>query len=209
MPSPIVLATRNRDKIFEMRDALADLPIQLLSLDDFPESPEVIEDGDTLEANAIKKALAIHHYTHLPAVADDTGLMVDALNGAPGVFSSRFAGPHATYSDNVQKLLRLMENIPLPQRTAEFRSMIAFAVNDETHLVDGKCWGQITLAPRGAAGFGYDPVFLVPELNKTFAELTLAEKNQISHRGRALAAFKALLIEGKYFTSNFTGVAGK
>ncbi len=189
---PIVLATRNHDKIIEIREALADLPVQLLSLDDFPQAPEVIEDGDTLEANAAKKALAIHHFTQLPAIADDTGLMVEALNGAPGVYSSRFAGPGATYSDNVQKLLRLMEHIPAPQRTAEFRAVIAFAVNGKTHLVDGRCRGQIAFAPRGASGFGYDPVFLVPELNKTFAELTLAEKNQISHRGRALAALKAL-----------------
>jgi XTP/dITP diphosphohydrolase len=191
--SQLVLATRNQDKIIEIREALADLPIKILSVADFPAAPEVIEDGETLEANAIKKALAIHRHTNLPAVADDTGLMVDALNGAPGVYSNRFAGPNATYSDNVKKLLRSMEGFPALQRTAEFRSVMALAVDGKTYCVDGRCRGEITFAPRGNSGFGYDPVFLVPELNKTFAELTIAEKNQISHRGRALTAFKALL----------------
>jgi XTP/dITP diphosphohydrolase len=191
----IVLATRNQDKIIEIRDALAGLSIQILNLNSFPGAPEVIEDGDTLAANAIKKALAIHQHTNLPAVADDTGLMVEALDGAPGVFSSRFAGPGATYADNVQKLLNLMEGVPPSQRSAEFRTVIALMVQGKAHVVEGRCHGQITLAPRGSNGFGYDPVFLVPELNKTFAELTLAEKNQVSHRGRALRAFKVLLQE--------------
>jgi XTP/dITP diphosphohydrolase len=193
--SKIILATRNQHKVIEIREALADLPIQVLSLENFPEAPEVEEDRDTLEANAIKKALAIHRHTHLSAVADDTGLMVEALNGAPGVYSSRFAGPNATYADNVQKLLQMLEGIPLPQRSAEFRTVIALVINDQTHVVEGRCCGQITLAPRGNSGFGYDPVFLVPELNKTFAELTLAEKNRLSHRGRALAAFKEFLLK--------------
>jgi XTP/dITP diphosphohydrolase len=192
--STLVLATRNQDKIIEIREALAGLPIQFFSVADFPDAPEVIEDGETLEANAIKKALAIHRHTNLPAVADDTGLMVDALNGAPGVYSSRFAGPNATYSDNVKKLLRSMEGIPALQRTAEFCSVMALAVDGKTHCVEGRCRGEITFAPRGDSGFGYDPVFLVPELNKTFAELTITEKNQLSHRGRALAAFKSLLL---------------
>jgi len=193
--SKLVLATRNQDKVIEIRDALAGLPFQILNLDSFPKAPKVIEDGDTLAANAIKKALAIHQHTNLPAVADDTGLMVDALDGAPGVFSSRFAGPGATYADNVQKLLRLLDGMPPSQRTAEFHTVIAVAVQGKTHLVEGRCRGQITLAPRGSNGFGYDPVFCVPELNKTFAELTLAEKNRVSHRGRALRAFKVLLQE--------------
>ncbi|MDZ7363176.1 MAG: XTP/dITP diphosphatase [candidate division KSB1 bacterium] len=191
----IVLATRNQDKIIEIRDALAGLSIQIFNLDSFPNAPEVIEDGETLEANAIKKALAIHQHTNLPAVADDTGLMVEALDGAPGVFSSRFAGPGATYADNVQKLLRLMKGVPPAQRSAEFRTVIALAVQGKTHVVEGRCRGEITLAPAGSNGFGYDPVFFVPELNKTFAELTLAEKNRVSHRGRALNAFKVLLQE--------------
>jgi XTP/dITP diphosphohydrolase len=149
--SSIVLATRNQDKIIEIREALAGLPIQFFSVVDFPNVPEVIEDGETLEANAIKKALAIHRHTNLPAVADDTGLMVDALNGAPGVYSSRFAGPNATYSDNVKKLLRLMEGIPAPQRTAEFRSVMALAVDGKTYCVDGRCVAARSSSPRAAA----------------------------------------------------------
>lgn len=189
----LVLATHNRDKVAELRESLHGLPIQIFGLDYFPVAPEVDEDGDTLEANAIKKALAIHAYTQLPAVADDTGLMVDALNGAPGVYSSRYAGPQATYADNVQKLLRELTGVPDMQRTAEFRTVMALALDGKIHLVEGKCRGRITLAPRGDNGFGYDPVFCVPELNKTFAELTLTEKNKISHRGKASAAFKGLL----------------
>lgn len=194
----LVLATHNRDKVVELRESLHGLPIQILSLDHFPGAPEVEEDGVTLEANAIKKALAIHAYTQLPAVADDTGLMVDALNGAPGVYSSRYAGPQATYADNVQKLLRELTGIPELQRRAEFRTVMALVCAGKSHLVEGRCRGRITLAPRGENGFGYDPVFLVPELNKTFAELTMAEKNQISHRGKASAAFNALLRQLKF-----------
>lgn len=195
--SQFVLATHNRDKVVELRESLAVLPIQILGLDDFPGAPEVEEDGDTLEANAIKKALAIHAHTHLPAVADDTGLMVEALNGAPGVYSSRYAGPQARYADNVQKLLRELAGVPAMQRTAEFRTVMALTLDGKIYLVEGKCRGRITLAPAGDNGFGYDPVFFVPELNKTFAELTLAEKNKISHRGKAAAAFKALLVKLK------------
>ena len=191
----LVLATHNRDKVVELRESLHGLPIQILSLDHFPNAPEVEEDGDTLEANAIKKALAIHAHTQLPAVADDTGLMVDTLNGAPGVYSSRYAGPQATYADNVQKLLRELAGVPELQRRAEFRTVMALVCEGKTHLVEGRCCGRITLAPRGKNGFGYDPVFFVPELNKTFAELALAEKNKISHRGKATEAFKTLLTE--------------
>jgi len=194
----LVLATHNRDKVVELRQSLQGLPIQILSLDHFPDAPEVEEDGDTLEANAIKKALAIHAHTQLPAVADDTGLMVDALNGAPGVYSSRYAGPQATYADNVQKLLHELRGVPELQRRAEFRTVMALVSDGKTHLVEGRCRGRITLAPRGNNGFGYDPVFFVPELNKTFAELTLAEKNQISHRGKAAAAFNALLMKSTF-----------
>ena len=191
----LVLATHNRDKVVELRESLHGLPIQILSLDHFPNAPEVEEDGDTLEANAIKKALAIHAHTQLPAVADDTGLMVDTLNGAPGVYSSRYAGPQATYADNVQKLLRELAGVPELQRRAEFRTVMALVCEGKTHLVEGRCCGRIMLAPRGKNGFGYDPVFFVPELNKTFAELALAEKNKISHRGKATEAFKTLLTE--------------
>ncbi|MEK7729799.1 MAG: RdgB/HAM1 family non-canonical purine NTP pyrophosphatase [candidate division KSB1 bacterium] len=186
----IVLATRNRDKVIEMRDALAAMPIDILTLESFPSAPEVVEDGDTLEANAAKKAMAIHAHTGLPALADDTGLFVEALHGAPGVFSSRYAGERASYRDNVQKLLAALKDVPEHKRGAEFRSVIAFAVEGEVHFIKGACAGNIGSAPKGAGQFGYDPVFIAHETQRTFAEMTLAEKNLVSHRGRALAAFK-------------------
>jgi XTP/dITP diphosphohydrolase len=189
----LVLATRNRDKVIEMRDTLAEMPIDILTLDGFPEAPEVVEDGDTLEANAAKKASMIHAHTGLPALADDTGLFVDALDGAPGVFSSRYAGEGASYRDNVQKLLAAMKDVPEHERRAEFRCVIAFAVEGEVHFIKGACAGNIGYAPRGPGRFGYDPVFIASATGRTFAEMTLAEKNVVSHRGRALAAFKAFV----------------
>ncbi len=189
----IVLATRNRDKVFEMRETLAELPVKILTLDIFPSAPEVIEDGDTLEANAAKKALAIHSHTGLPALADDTGLFVDALGGAPGVYSGRYAGENASYRDNVQKLLAAMQGVPEHQRRAEFRSVIAFAVEGEVRFIKGACAGNIGYAPKGSGQFGYDPVFIASATGRTFAEMSLAEKNDVSHRGRALSAFKEFL----------------
>ena len=186
----IVLATRNRDKVFEMQETLAEMPIVILTLEGFPHAPEVVEDGDTLEAKASKKARMIHAHTGMPALADDTGLFVEALHGAPGVYSSRYAGESATYRDNVQKLLGAMKNVPEHQRRAEFRSVIAFAVEGEVHLIKGVCEGAIGYAPKGEGQFGYDPVFIASATGRTFAEMTLAEKNNVSHRGRALAAFK-------------------
>lgn len=189
----IVLATRNRDKVLEMRETLAEMPIEILTLDSFPQAPDVIEDGDTLEANARKKALAIHAHTGLPALADDTGLFVAALNGAPGVYSGRYAGENASYRDNVQKLLTAMRHVPEHARAAEFRSVIAFAVEGEVHFIKGVCPGMIGDAPKGAGQFGYDPVFIATATKRTFAEMSLAEKNDVSHRGRALSAFKEFL----------------
>lgn len=191
----LVLATRNRDKIREMQENLAALPIRLLTLDDFPHAPEVVEDGDTLEANARKKAIVIHQSTGLPALADDTGLFVHALNGAPGVFSARFAGEKASYSDNVQKLLAEMKSVPTQQRGAEFRCVMAFANDEGVHFIKGACPGDIAFAPKGDGQFGYDPIFIAEATQKTFAEMTLAEKNLVSHRGLALAAFQRFLIK--------------
>jgi len=176
-----------------MRAALVDLPVRLLSLDDFASAPNVVENGVTLEENAVKKVRAIHEFTGLPALADDTGLMVAALNGAPGVYSSRYAGLHATYADNLKKLLQALDGYALPHRQAVFRAVMAFAHEGKIEVVDGKCAGTIALAPRGVGKFGYDPVFIVNSVGKTFAEMTVAEKNQISHRGRALKATRKLL----------------
>ncbi len=189
----LLLATRNRDKVEEIREALAGLEIELITVDELGPLPEVIEDQDTLQGNAIKKAATLASISGLLALADDTGLEVDALNGAPGVYSSRFSGENATYTENVAKLIREMEGIPEAQRTARFRCVIAVASADRVETVDGVCEGMITTAPQGSGGFGYDPVFLVPSSGKTFAELSLAEKNRISHRGRALQRARQLL----------------
>ena len=182
----IVLATRNRDKVNEIRDLLIDLEVQILTLNDFPEVPEIIEDRETLEQNAYKKAKTVFDATGILSVADDTGLEVDALNGQPGVYSSRFAGEQATYDDNVNKLLQEMENVPDDQRSAIFRTVISIVGENINELVEGRCKGIIVRHKKGNGGFGYDPVFYVPEYRRTFAEMPLSLKNQISHRGQAL-----------------------
>jgi len=194
-PRDLILATRNRDKVVEIRAGLShvDGRLRLLTLDDFPNAPDVIEDGETLEENAIKKAREIYHATGLPALADDTGLMVDALDGAPGVYSGRYAGPHATYVENLQKLLRELEGYDLSKRKARFCCVIAFAHENKIECVRGECDGTIALMPHGSGKFGYDPVFVVDGLGKTYAEMSMVEKNQISHRGRALRAVEELL----------------
>ena len=191
----LVLATRNRDKVIEMRDKLAELPIDILTLDHFSGAPEVVEDGDTLEANAEKKARMIHAHTGLPALGDDTGLFVEALHSGPGVLSARYAGEGASYRDNVFKLLAAMRDVPEHERAAEFRCVIAFAVEGEVRFIKGACAGRIGYAPKGEGQFGYDPVFIANETQRTFAEMSLAEKNVLSHRGRALAALAELLRE--------------
>lgn len=196
VPLDLLLATRNRDKVVEIRTALAHLEgrLRLLTLDEFPNVPEVVEDGETLEANAIKKAQVVHRATGLPTLADDTGLMVDALQGAPGVYSGRYAGAQATYAENVAKLLREMKGYEAPHRTARFCAVIAFAHDNKIETAQGVCEGSIARAPRGAGKFGYDPVFIVDGVGKTYAEMNPAEKNQISHRGRAMRAAGELLI---------------
>ncbi len=190
-PHDIVLATHNPDKVVEIRAALSDIPIRLLTLEVFPKAPHVVEDGETLEANAVKKARAIHEHTGLPALADDTGLMVTALKGEPGVYSSRYAGPNASYDDNRRKLLTAMEGVT--ERSAEFRAVIAFANASGIQAVQGSCAGTIATTPRGRGKFGYDPIFIVDGVGKTFAEMSLAEKNLVSHRGRALRAMREVL----------------
>ncbi len=191
----MVLATRNRDKVLEIRAGLTDFAVEILSLEAFPQAPEVIEDGETLEANAAKKAVMIHEYTGLPALADDSGLFVAALHGAPGVYSNRYAGEQATYQDNVKKLLWEMRAVPAAARAAEFVSVMAFAHNGQVHLLRGVCPGSIAPAPRGEGQFGYDPVFIVAGRSRSFAEMTLAEKNIVSHRGLVLVEFKKLFLQ--------------
>ena len=190
----IVLATRNRHKGEELSALLGDLGIQIRTLADFPAAQEVEEDGATCEANAIKKATEIARATGLPAVADDTGLEVDALGVRPGVYAARYAGEGATYEDNCRKLLQELEGIPRAKRSARFLTAAAIALpSGEVQVVQGMLKGLITEKPVGAHGFGYDPVFLVPELGKTLAELTAAEKNCISHRAKAFVQAKEIL----------------
>ena len=191
----IVLATHNKDKCLEMMDVLSNFNIELLTLYEFSHIGEIVEDGATLEDNALIKARIVHKLTKLPSLADDTGLEVEALGGAPGVFSARYSGENASYSDNVNKLLKDMENVPNGKRMAKFRTVMAF-VDDEMELIaEDFVEGIITDVTKGVDGFGYDPVFYVPEINKTYAEMSIKEKNQISHRGKALMKMQKLLQE--------------
>lgn len=167
--------------------------MDIMTLDRFPEIPALVEDGQTLAENALKKARTVCDYTQLFCLADDTGLEVDYLGGAPGVYSSRFAGPDATYDDNVEKLLQRLEGVPREQRTARFRCVVALVSPTVEQVVEGVCEGIIGEERRGQGGFGYDPVFFVPELGQTFAEMPLALKNEISHRGRALKKARVVL----------------
>jgi XTP/dITP diphosphohydrolase len=197
-PLRIVLATRNRGKVAEIRALLEGLPVDLLDAGAFPDAPEVEEDAPTLEGNARKKALALHAHTGLPAVADDTGLEVSALGGRPGVHAARYAGPAADDAANRAKLLREMEGAA--DRSARFRTVIAFAgapsspgTTPEVSYFEGTCEGHLLDAERGRGGFGYDALFVPVGDTRSFAELDPAEKNAVSHRGKALQAFAAAL----------------
>jgi len=190
----LVLATRNRNKVIELVALLGDLGIKIRTLDEFPDAPEVVEDGDTCEANAIKKARAIAESTGLPAVADDTGLEVDALDGRPGVFAARYAGEDATYEDNCRKLLRELVGVPREQRTARFLTVAAIALpSNGIRVAQGTLEGVIAEEASGTLGFGYDPVFHIPELGKTLAQLSVDQKNTISHRAKAFAKVREML----------------
>jgi len=193
----IVLATNNKHKITEIKNILSDLPVEILTLEDFTSFPKVEETGKTFEENAIIKAQAICGFTRLPSLADDSGLEVDALDGAPGVLSSRFAGEHCSFEDNNRKLLSLMKDIPRERRGAKFLCVVALA-KDVNHIVTvkGEVKGIITFEEKGESGFGYDPIFHLPHLNKTFAQLSLEEKNKISHRAQAFAKAKELIQKG-------------
>ncbi len=209
----IVLATRNRDKLRELRALFADVDVELVGIDAFEGVPETVEDGETLEANAAKKAREARDATGLSAMADDTGLEVDALDGAPGVFAARFAGPDATYADNCRLLLERLEGVDDARRTARFRTVMALALasadrerlgagapgvapgrDADVVFTEGVLAGRITREPRGASGFGYDPVFLVPEAGRTLAEMSDDGKNAISHRYRAAVEMRELLL---------------
>lgn len=186
----IVLATRNRGKVVELQEMLKNYPVDIRCLSDFGPIPEVEEDGETFDDNAYKKALFTAKVLGLPAISDDSGLVVEALNGAPGVHSARYAGPGATDRDNIDKLLAEMKG--MENRRAAFHCVVSIAVPSGPALTyEGSCQGVILEESVGEGGFGYDPVFFCPELGKTFAEASMAEKNRVSHRGRALAEIGA------------------
>jgi XTP/dITP diphosphohydrolase len=195
----LVLATRNRNKVIELVALLGDIGVTIHTLDEFPDAPDVLEDGDSCEANAVKKARAIAEFTGLPAVADDTGLEVDALGGRPGVYAARYAGEGATYEDNCRKLLREMVGVPRERRTARFLTVAAIALpSDGIRVAQGTLDGVIAEEASGTLGFGYDPVFLIPELGKTLAQLPANQKNTISHRAKAFTHAKDLLREMEF-----------
>lgn len=194
MARELVLATRNRHKGEELAALLGGLDIRIHTMDEFPDVPDVIEDGETCEANAIKKAQSISKATGLLAVADDTGLEVDALDGRPGVYAARYAGENATYEDNWKKLLGELTGVPRDRRTARFVTVAAIVSPGETvQVATGHLDGLIAEVPAGAQGFGYDPVFFVPQLGRTLAEMSGVEKNRISHRAKAFAQVRNLL----------------
>ncbi|MEM7292919.1 MAG: RdgB/HAM1 family non-canonical purine NTP pyrophosphatase [Pseudomonadota bacterium] len=183
----IVLATGNAGKLREMRELLAPLSLDVVPQSDF-DTPEAIEDGLSFVENAIIKARNAAAHCGLPAIADDSGLEVDALRGAPGIYSSRFAGAQASDTDNVQKLLRELESCPESERTARFRCVMVFMrhADDPSPIIASGSWqGRILSAPDGDNGFGYDPVFGAPETGGAVAVLSSAEKNALSHRGKA------------------------
>lgn len=203
MPAPVrrrpslVVATTNPGKLREYRELLGDLGTELRSLADFPPRPEVEEDGDTFEANAVKKATETARALGELVLADDSGLIIDALDGEPGVLSARYAMDEAAdRSDaaNIAKVLRRLAGVAREQRTARFVCVIALADPSGSVLtVEGSCEGRITVEPRGAGGFGYDPIFEDPHTRLTFAELSPAKKNEISHRSRALSKLRSTL----------------
>lgn len=186
MITELVLASGNKGKLAEFQRLLDGLDVQIHSMKDYPEIGEIVEDGSTFAENALIKAKAVCKATGKPAMADDSGLAVDALNGAPGIYSARFAGEQRSDADNNAKVLRLMETVADADRTARFFCVIAIVLPDgREYTVEGTCEGIILHALRGEGGFGYDPLFYVESMNKTFAELTMEEKNRISHRGHA------------------------
>jgi XTP/dITP diphosphohydrolase len=218
----IVFATRNRDKIKEIEAIMGGLDVSFIALDRFGNAPDVIEDEATLEENALKKARAIRDFTGMCALADDTGLEVDALGGAPGVYSARYAGENVDYQTNNEKLLRELSGVEDDKRTARFRCVMALALSVDVAadlekrmktanagnggarssstrrldaiVTEGILDGQIARENRGESGFGYDPVFEVPRLGQTLAEMGSDAKNKISHRYRALVEVRELLL---------------
>ncbi len=183
----LVVATRNKHKLKEIKALLKGLPVEVYCLDSFKGVPDVIEDGRTMEENAVKKAVQASLFLKRLVAADDSGLEVDFLAGAPGVYSARFSGKGATYESNNKKLLGLLKGVPLSRRKASFKCVIAVADNGKLiGIGKGVCRGKITCESKGENGFGYDPVFIPEGFKKTFAQISPQAKNKISHRSKAL-----------------------
>lgn len=198
VPNKLVIATSNKGKLSEFEKLLKPLNIEVLSLKDFPHLGEIEENGETFAANALIKAKTVAGTTGLISLADDSGLEVDCLKGLPGVHSARFAGEPRDDKANNGKLLSLLEGVPLEKRTARFKCIIAIIdLDGKEYTAEGSCEGLIINEEKGGAGFGYDPLFYVPEYQKTFAELDMETKNKISHRG--IATEKAMKILYKIF----------
>jgi XTP/dITP diphosphohydrolase len=195
----LLIATHNKDKVEEIRGILSGLKLSLVPMTEFPAIPPTVEDADTLEGNALKKAEEAFRATGIPAVADDTGLEVFYLNGAPGVLSSRYAGEGVTYADNRRKLLSRLRGVPPRRRAARFRTVVAFVPSAGTHhLFEGICPGVIIEKERGLGGFGYDAIFLPDGYAETFGEMALELKNTLSHRARAFQGFSEFLRQGTW-----------
>ncbi len=197
-PARLVLATSNRGKIREIRDMLAGLDIEVFTRDDLDGWPDLAEEGETFEENAASKALGLSRWAGIPALADDSGLEVEALGGEPGVGSAHYAGAHGDDAANVARLLREMKGIPRDGRGARFVCVLVLASpGGETLEIRETCEGAVTTAPRGGLGFGYDPVFAPAGMERTLAEMPLGEKNAVSHRGKALRRLRIMLESGE------------
>jgi len=193
----IIIATHNKDKLIEIRSRLNLTNIKVYSLFDFPEIGEIPETGKTLEENALLKAKTVFDITGIASLSDDTGLEVNAFDGAPGVYSARWAGINCSYKDNVDKMIEKIQKVSVENRNAQFRTVMAFVDKSMEHFETGIIKGEIIDDPKGVGGFGYDPVFYVPEKNKTLAQMSKEEKLTISHRGIALK--KIIYFLKKYF----------
>ncbi|MDP2208673.1 MAG: XTP/dITP diphosphatase [Bacteroidota bacterium] len=189
----LVVASNNEGKLREIKEILSDLNLDLKSLKDYPEIPEIIEDGKTFEENALKKAREVFNILQVPVLSDDSGLEVHALNMQPGVYSARFAGEPKDHQKNNQKLLKFLENYHDDEKKARFRCVVVFKTFETEHIVEGFCTGRIINELRGSGGFGYDPLFIPDGYQQTFAELTQEVKNSISHRGRAFSLIKPII----------------
>ena len=190
----MIVATRNQGKIREIREALKGLGLRIYALSDFPDVPEIEEDGKSFIENALKKARFYSKVFGKLTLADDSGLEVDGLKGMPGIYSARYSGERASSLENNQKLLKEMEGIPLSKRGARFKCIMAVvSPNGKEAMTEGSCKGRIGMREKGRRGFGYDPLFILQKYGKTMAELSLKEKNRISHRGKALRKIKKII----------------